>query len=102
MTNSWPDDNAEYQASDINKILDDELRDSKPVLRPTDRKWNNVASNKLTDGTPIKLTSEPNSALQVVAKIIAIVIAVSLTAIVILALFGAIVIIIQFISGMLR
>lgn len=93
MTNSWPDDNAEYQASDIDKILDEELRDSKPVLRPTDRKWNHV-----TPESEVKVRPIPT----LIARILAGVIAIAIVSLILLVLFGLFLQVFQWVAGMVR
>ena len=98
MTNSWPDDNAEYQASDIDKILDEELRDSKPVLRPTDRKYNNLDPTKINTGTVREVKTAPTF----IARFLAAVIAIAIVALILLVLFGLFIQAFQWVAGMVR
>ena len=98
MTNSWPDDNAEYQASDIDKILDEELRDSKPVLRPTDRKYNNLDPTKINTGTVREVKTAPTF----IARFLAAVIAIAIVALILLVLFGLFLQVFQWVAGMVR
>ncbi len=98
MTNSWPDDNAEYQASDIDKILDEELRDSKPVLRPTDRKYNNLDPTKINTGTVREVKTAPTF----IARFLAAVIAIAIVSLILLVLFGLFIQVFQWVAGMVR
>ena len=95
MTNSWPDDNAEYQASDIDKILDEELKNNKPVLRPTDRKWNKAAQESKPE---VKV--RPVSTF--IARFIAAVIAIAIVSLILLVLFGLFLQVFQWVAGMVR
>ena len=95
MTNSWPDDNAEYQASDIDKILDEELRDSKPILRPTDRKWNKAARETEPE---VKV----RTVLTFIARFLAAVIAIAIVSLILLVLFGLFLQVFQWVAGMVR
>ena len=98
MTNSWPDDNAEYQASDIDKILDEELRNSKPILRPTDRKYNNLDPTKINTGTVKEVKPIPT----LVAIFLAGIIAIAIVSLVLLILFGLLLQTFQWVVGMVR
>ena len=98
MTNSWPDDNAEYQASDIDKILDEELKNNKPVLRPTDRKYNNLDPTKINTGTVREVKTAPTF----IARFFAAVIAIAIVALILLVLFGLFLQVFQWVAGMVR
>ena len=98
MTNSWPDDNAEYQASDIDKILDEELRDSKPILRPTDRKYNNLDPSKINTGTVKEVKPVPT----LIARFLAGIIAIAIVSLILLVLFGLFIQVFQWVAGMVR
>jgi hypothetical protein len=98
MTNSWPDDNSEYQASDIDKILDEELRNSKPILRPTDRKYNNLDPTKINTGTVKEVKPIPT----LVAIFLAGIIAIAIVSLVLLILFGLLLQTFQWVVGMVR
>lgn len=98
MTNSWPDDNAEYQASDIDKILDEELKNNKPVLRPTDRKYNNFDPTKINTGTVREVKTAPTF----IARFLAAVIAIAIVALILLVLFGLFLQVFQWVAGMVR
>lgn len=95
MTNSWPDDNAEYQASDIDKILDEELKNNKPVLRPTGRKWNKAAQESKLE---VKVRPVPTF----IARFLAGVIAIAIVALILLVLFGLFLQVFQWVAGMVR
>ena len=98
MTNSWPDDNAEYQASDIDKILDEELKNNKPVLRPTDRKYNNLDPTKINTGTVREVKTAPTF----IARFLAAVIAIAIVALILLVLLGLFLQVFQWVAGMVR
>ena len=98
MTNSWPDDNAEYQASDIDKILDEELKNNKPVLRHTDRKYNNLDPTKINTGTVREVKTAPTF----IARFLAAVIAIAIVALILLVLLGLFLQVFQWVAGMVR
>ena len=98
MTNSWPDDNAEYQASDIDKILDEELKNNKPVLRPTDRKYNDLDPTKINTGTVREVKTAPTF----IARFLAAVIAIAIVALILLVLLGLFLQVFQWVAGMVR
>ena len=102
MTNQWPDDHAEFESTDIDKILDEELAQEgkKPMLRPTDRKWDHVDASKISakhiEANQIKPAGN------FVVKFFAYTISIAIVVLVLLIIFGLLIQAFQWVLGLVR
>ena len=95
MNNQWPDPDAKLQASDIDKILDEELN----TMRPTDRK---LDARRVSKDKPWEPEVKMRPIQTFIIRFIAILIVVVFLSLILLVLFGLILQAFTWVTGMIR